>query len=109
MYDDTWTKVEKKAARRAFDLAYSRECAAIGAELRRRAAAIREPADLWALHDYFTGQRNDTDEKYDYRYSQLIFVFARLVAEGWLNIDELAGLGEEKLERIGTIVALAAE
>ncbi|MCL4834618.1 MAG: hypothetical protein KJZ86_19425 [Caldilineaceae bacterium] len=109
MGNDSWSKTEKQAARRAFDLAYRRECEAISGEVRRQAAAIIGPDDLWGLHNFLTQQRKETDEKYDYRYSQLEIVFARLVVDGWLQLDELAGLAKEKLNRIGAIVGWAAE
>lgn len=109
MGNDSWSKTEKQVARRAFDLAYRRECEAIRGEVRQRAAVISGPDDLWALHDFLTQQRKETDEKYDYRYSQLEIVFARLVVDGWLHMDELSGLTEEKLSRIGGIVAWATK
>jgi len=100
-YDnETWSKVEKGVARRAYDLAYDRELAALADEVRRRAQKIAEPRHIWALHDYLTRKRKEIDEKYDYRYSQLVYVFARLIRDGWLSVDELAGLAEEKLARI---------
>lgn len=38
----------------------------------------------------------------------LIMVFARLIREGWLSEDELAGIGKKKLERIRSILEFAA-
>lgn len=109
MYRESWSKSEKQAARRAYSLAYARECEAIAVEIRQRVADLRGEDEIWALHDYLTETRREVDEKYDYRYSQLILVFARLVAEGWLSLDELEGLAEEKIERIGGIVSWARE
>ena len=40
------------------------------------------------------------DRKYDYRYSQLIFVFAQLLRGEYLTEDELSVLGEGKLDDI---------
>ncbi|MBN1223805.1 MAG: hypothetical protein JXB23_11195 [Candidatus Aminicenantes bacterium] len=40
------------------------------------------------------------DDKYDYRYSRLIFVYGRLLKEGWLNINELEGLDDDKMTKI---------
>jgi len=40
------------------------------------------------------------DEKYEHRYSRLIFLFARLVHEGYLREEDFAGLGEEISGRI---------
>lgn len=41
---------------------------------------------------------------YDYRYSQLIFVFVGLLREGRINEEQLHGLSEEKLSYIERIV-----
>ena len=82
MNEMKWSKTEKNLARKAFDLAYARECAAIAAKLKEMITAGGEPEHLWRIHDYLTEQRRKTDEKYDYRYSVLISVFARLLMEG---------------------------
>ena len=63
-------------------------------EVRRRAQTINEPRDIWALHDFLSDAREETDEKYDYRYSVLVFLFPRLIREGWLSEAELEGLAE---------------
>ena len=100
MHDETWSKSEKAIARRAYDQAYDRELAALADEVRRRASAIAEPHHIWALHDFLTRSRKEIDQWYDYRYSQLVLVFARLIRDGWLSEGELTGLAEEKLVRI---------
>lgn len=100
MHDETWSKGEKAIARRAFDAALDREYAALTDEVRRRANAIAEPHQIWALHDFLTRTRKDIDRKYDYRYSQLVIVFALLIRDERLSEAELAGLAEEKLARI---------
>jgi hypothetical protein len=100
MYDETWSKSEKAIARRAYDQAYDRELAALADEIRRIAKQITEPAHTWALHDFLTQKRKEIDSKYDYRYSQLVLVFARLIRDGWLSEEELEGLDEEKRARI---------
>jgi hypothetical protein len=100
MHSEKWSRAEKAIARRAYDQAHDRELAALAAEVRRRANRITEPHHIWALHDFLTRKRKEIDQKYDYRYSQLVFVFARLIRDGWLSEDELAGLGEDKLARI---------
>jgi len=55
---------------------------------------------LWQLHDYLTKKRKETDEKYDYRYRVLPFVFARLMHEGWIKQEDLAGISDQKLQEI---------
>ena len=47
-----------------------------------------------------TEKRKEIDGKYDYRYSVLILIFARLLGEGWLKETEVEGLGEDKVEKI---------
>ena len=61
---------------------------------------------IWRLHDYLSEKRREIDEKYDYRYSRLMSVFPRLVSEGWLNADELAGIGAEKVDVINKLMSL---
>jgi len=100
MASDEWPKSEKTIARRAFDLAYERECAALADEVRHMANRMASPDDVWEIHDFLGSKRKEIDEKYDYRYSVLIFVFARLLGEGRLEESELAGLSDDKLAKI---------
>lgn len=95
-----WSKAEKEAARRAFEEAYRKECGAIAAKIKEMAAAASEPEDLWRIHDVLTERRRQTDEKYDYRYSVLLFVFARLLKEGWIMETDLQELADDKIEAI---------
>ena len=106
MRDFTWSATQKKAARAAFDLALAREFKAIRQEAE---AMLRNSTDdriIWRLHDYLDTKRREIDQKYDYRYSVLMLVFPRLVSEGWLNVNELAGIGTEKVEVIRTFMSL---
>lgn len=64
------------------------------------------PSDLWRIHDYLGDQRERTDEKYDYRYAVLVFVFARGLKEGWLRESGLEGLSEEKIEKIKYLASM---
>ena len=59
-----------------------------------------DSAEIWRVRDYLNEKAREIDAKYDYRYSVLIDVFAQLIANGWLNVDELAGLHSEKLHLI---------
>lgn len=95
-----WSKSEKEAARRAFEAAYQRECAEIRTKVREMVESAAEPPGLWRIHDFPTERREEVDRKYDYRYSVLPFVFARLLKEGWLSEGEIEGLGEDKMEVI---------
>ena len=98
--DEKWSKSEKKIARKAYDAAYQRECAAIIAKVQQMASEMETPTDLWKLEDYLYEQRRDTDEKYDYRYSVLLMTFNWLLSEGWLTFEDLDGLSEAKLTHL---------
>ena len=98
--DMKWSKTEKAVARRAFNAAYQRECAAILAKLKEMAAAARGPGDIWRLHDLLSKRRRDIERRYDYRYSVLIEVFGEMLAEGWIEASDLAGLSKDKIEAI---------
>jgi hypothetical protein len=101
-----WSESEKKLSRRVFEAALTTELAEIMSDFKSRAAQLSTPQDMWDLEDYLTRKRRMIDEKYDYRYSQLIFVFGRLVREGRIQESELNGLSKEKLEYIMRIVSL---
>jgi hypothetical protein len=95
-----WSPTEKKAARKAFDAAYERECRAVSSKLRQMMAGDADPGYVWRVNDYLSEQRRDIDRKYDYRYSVLIEVFARLLDEGWLSEADLNGLSADKIQKI---------
>ena len=109
MIETQWTKREKDIARKAFDAAYERECKAISQNVRKMALGINDPPGLWRLLEYLAKIREEIDEKYDYRYSVLPFVFARLVQEGWITQEDLAGLSDEKLTEIRRIAEFMIE
>lgn len=95
-----WSPPEKKAARKAFEAAYGRECRAIGSKLKQMMADDSDLHYLWRIHDFLSQQRREMDQKYDYRYSVLIQVFGRLFSEGWLTEADLASLDSDKVVRI---------
>jgi hypothetical protein len=107
MNHETWSRTEKAAGKRAFDLAYRRQTAAIMEEVRKAAAALKEPDDLWKLNDYLWEQRREIGRIYDFRYSGLIMVFGCLVRDGWLKMEDLAGLSAKKLDTIRKLVDLS--
>jgi hypothetical protein len=100
MNDEKWSNGEKKAARRAFETAYERECAALIAELKEQCSSASGANDLWQIQESLAAARREADHKYDYRYSVLIWVFAGLMREGWLTEADLSGLKEDKIEEI---------
>jgi len=100
MSTDHWSATEKKIARRAFDAAHERETAAVMEELRRKVAGMKSAKDLWEIENFLYNRRDEVDEKYDYRYSQLIYVFSILHYQGFLAEADLAGLSPDKIEAV---------
>ena len=97
MQDVKWSKEEKKIARKVFDMAYKRECTDFINKIQSKAAHLSAPNDIWRLHDFMSKEIRAIGRKYDYRYSVLLLVFARLIKDGWLTVDELSGLSEDKI------------
>jgi len=106
MQDLKWSPTEKKIARAAFEKAYKLEMAQIQAAVLEQARSLQEPSDVWKLHDYLSKRRKEVDEKYDYRYSMLLFVFPRLIRENLLTMSDLRGLGEDKLDVINRVLSI---
>ncbi len=102
--DLTWSKTEKKIARAAFDNAYRREMQEIKEKVQKKVQNFKEDQDVWELYNYLRARRKDMGGKYDYRYSVLIYVFGRLLREGYVTEEELQGLSEEKITYIKRLV-----
>lgn len=100
MNDEKWTDREKRIARSVFEAAVAAELAATITDFKARAAAVADPDAMWALERHLRERRQDIDQKYDYRYSQLIWVFGRLLREGRIQEEQLTGLSEGKLDGI---------
>ena len=101
-----WSESEKRLSRRVYEAALEAELAEVMAEFKSKATAVRTPEETWDLEGYLAQRRREIDGKYDYRYSQLLFVFGRLVREGRVQIEQLEGFSEEKLSFIERIVSL---
>ena len=104
--DNIWSETEQNVAAEAFKRAYERETSSLIEGVREKASAIASLEDLWRLHDFLSAQRHEIDGKYDYRYSVLIFVFAQLVKEGLLQLNELEGLAPDKLAKIAALARM---
>ena len=99
-----WTKSQKIHARRLFDLALSREYDALISTINSMEIKTRD--EVWELYEMLDKKRKELNDKYDYRYSRLIFVFTLLVHEGYLSLEELETIGEEKQKQIENMVVL---
>jgi Photoprotection regulator fluorescence recovery protein len=84
-----WSASEKKIAQRVFDAALHRELAEVMQAFKSMAASAAEPGDMWRTEEFLTRSRHAIDRKYDYRYSQLEFVFAHLLREGRVTEEEI--------------------
>ncbi len=107
MNHTTWTKGEKKIARRAFDAALEAALAGLMAEFKAKAASATTPDEMWSVGDFLRERRREIDQTFDYRYSQLPTVFAQLILVGHLDEGHLTGLSADKLDEIRHIVSYA--
>ncbi len=103
MEEYSWSKIEKKEARRIFDKALQKECDIMIERIRDFAAMATSIRDLAGINNYLTKFLDKIDRKYDYRYSQLINLFALLLAEGNISKSDLDVFSTDKVEQIARI------
>jgi hypothetical protein len=106
MENMVWSKKEKQIARQAFNKAYKNEVIDIMNKVKDTLHTLKSPEEIWKLHEFLTEKKDETDNKYDYRYSVLILVFSRLISEGWITMDDLKGLEEDKITKINQVLKL---
>ena len=106
MQHSTWSEAEKKIARRVFNAALQRELVQVLAEFKRRAAGASDPDEMWSIQEYLAEARRQIDTKYDFRYSQLLIVFGRLLRENRIEERDLSGLSDEKLRYVRSAASL---
>ena len=82
MRDIRWSEPEKKLSRHVFQSALQAELTDIMMKFKVMASAATTPDEMWAVRDFLEQAQREIEQKYDYRYSQLILVFGRLVREG---------------------------
>ncbi|CCI38991.1 MAG: hypothetical protein ACK47N_02245 [Microcystis sp.] len=103
MSEIIWSDTEQEIAQTAFQKAYQRETSTLIEHIKEQSGQITVLDDIWQMHDYLSARRHQIDGKYDYRYTSLIFVFAQLLKEGWLKLEDLNGLGKDKLAKIAAL------
>jgi len=99
---ESWSKSEKMNARKLFDSAREREYRVLMDEIN--ALHLSSPDEVWELKERLNEKAKEMDERYDYRYSRLIYVFAQLVHAGYLSLEELEVLKEDKVDCIKRFV-----
>ncbi|WP_254957059.1 MULTISPECIES: hypothetical protein [unclassified Cyanobium] len=98
-----WTEQEQDVARRAFDKAHSRAVLGIIRAAQAHASRMDSVEECWKLHDFLSIQRHEIEGRFDFRLAGLLFVFASLVKDGLLQVDELDGLDRDKLSKIAAM------
>ncbi len=106
--DLKWSPAEKAIARSAFDAALETTLSALVADFKRKANAVTSASELWEIEDYLRQQRREIDTTFDYRYSQLLLVFAQLIRQGRLDESRLDGLSGDKREDIRRMLSYFA-
>lgn len=101
-----WSEGEEQIAKQALQTAYQRETSTLIEVIRDRSNSLTELEDLWYLHDLLSTKRHEIDGKYIYNSSTMVFDFAKLVKEGWLQIEELKGLKPEVLSKISALARM---
>ncbi|MFG5411358.1 hypothetical protein ABXN37_28635 [Piscinibacter sakaiensis] len=102
-----WSNAEKKLARSAYERALQVEKVALVAEFKARAQKAEDVDSVWEIRDWLNERQREIERTYDFRYSQLLHVFAALIIRGRLRIQDLDGLDGDKLAKIQLIVELS--
>jgi hypothetical protein len=100
IYDFHWSPSEKKIACTAYNLVYAREMKEIRKEVLQRIQNMGRDEDVWSLKDFLHSHRREMNYRYNYRYSILILTFFKLINRGYLSLEDLPGLSQEKLDAL---------
>jgi hypothetical protein len=95
-----WTELEQDIARQAFDRAHRRAVAALVSAVQQQARSMDCVEDCWKLHDFLSIHRHEIEGRFDFRLPGLLFVFASLLKDGLLVMEELEGLDGDKLAKV---------
>ncbi len=106
MQNLTWSANEKQLARTVFERAALEEERELLEYFKRKSATLKNMEGLRSLLHEMQETERRYQEKFDFRYSQLIILFGRLVREGRIGIEVFNGFSQEKLEFIEKIASL---
>lgn len=98
-----WSAQEETIARDAFERAYGRVIERLVSELQTRSASLSSADTIWAFHDFLSIERHTIEGRFDFRLDGILFVFASLVKDNILQLDDLAGLDADKLSKIAAM------
>lgn len=99
----TPSESEQDIARRAFDHAYTRAVAKLITTVQHQAAQLQGVDAVWALHDFLSIERHTIEGRFDFRLEGILFVFASLVKDKLLDLEELKGLTPDKLAKVSAM------
>jgi hypothetical protein len=95
-----WSESEQAVAREAFEQAYVRAIEQLIATIRARAGTLHSAETIWEFHDFLSIERHTIEGRFAFQFEGILFVFASLVKDGLLQLNELAGLDSDKLAKI---------
>lgn len=98
-----WSETEQSIAKQAFERAYGRSIDQLVLAVRTRSETLRSSEDVWALHDFLSIERHTIEGRFDFRLDGILFVFASLVKDELLHLEELGGLAPDKLAKIAAM------
>jgi len=98
-----WSASEEMIARQAFERAYERALDGLIEHLRDRLPQLNGAESLWELHDFLSIQRHAIEGRFDFREPGLLFVFAGLLKDQLISLEELQGLEAIKLAKISAM------
>lgn len=101
--DAGWSEAEQIIARCAFDRAQQRAIRGLVEAVQAHAQTLDGVESVWTLHDFLSIQRHAIEGRFDFRLSGLLFVFASLVRDELLSMEELEGLDAVKLAKIAAM------
>jgi hypothetical protein len=101
--DPGWSEAERIVARCAFDRAQQRAIRSLVETVQVHAHGLDSVESVWVLHDYLSTQRHAIEGRFDFRLEGLLIVFAGLVRDQLLSLDELEGLDATKLAKIAAL------
>ncbi|AFZ46543.1 hypothetical protein Cyast_0565 [Cyanobacterium stanieri PCC 7202] len=101
-----WTETEIEISERVLKKAYERETKTLVEKVKNKIENLQQVEELWQVHDLLSSKRYDLDGKYDNREPMLVFTFAQLLKEGWINLEELTGLEKGKLAQISSLARM---
>ena len=101
-----WSANEETIARQAFERAYERALDGLIEHLRDRLPQLNGAESLWELHDFLSIQRHAIEGRFDFREPGLLFVFAGLLKDQLISLEELQGLEAIKLAKISAMTRI---